>query len=197
MRKQLTKLTALAAVAMSALLALPTVAAADTWNERTLLTFSEPVMVTGATLPPGTYTFKLADVRGNRHTVQIFKGEGDELVTLTHAVPVRRERPTGDTILTFNPTEQGMPALKAWYYPHSSYGHEFIYSDAEARQIAERSKTIVLSGDVEDSDLSRGTLRLYHPGGTDAEWRTDAQTEREWSEWQQQRSAAAAHTRSR
>ena len=191
LRTQLRKLTALAAVAMSALLALPNGAAADTWNERTILTFSESIMIPGATLQPGTYTFKLADTRSNRHVVQVLKGEnGDELVATTHAVPVRRERPTGDTILTFNPTEKGIPALKAWYYSYSSYGHELIYSDEEARQIAERSKTIVLSGDVEDSDLSTGALRVYHPGGAQAEWRADARTEREWSEWQRQRSAA-------
>jgi hypothetical protein len=192
MRNPLTWLTALAAAAMSAVLALPTAAAADTWNERTLLSFSAPIMIPGATLQPGTYTFKLADVRSGSHTVQIFKGDGGELVTIAHAVPVRRERPAGDTILTFNPTERGIPALKAWYYPHSAYGHEFIYSDEEAKQIAERSKTIVLSGDVAHSDRSGGTLRLYHPEGTRSEWRADTQTEREWGDCRRERAARGA-----
>ena len=142
-------LTALAAVALSAVILAPSVAAADTWNERTELTFTEPVMIPSATLQPGTYTFKLADSNGSHHLVQIYKGEDmNDLVTLTQAVPIRRQQPTGETVLTFNPTEGGVPALKAWYYPHSSYGHEFIYPEEQARQIAARSKTSVLSVDV-------------------------------------------------
>jgi hypothetical protein len=44
---------------------------AQTWNERTILEFSEAVMVPGATLEPGRYLFRLADMRSNRHTVQV------------------------------------------------------------------------------------------------------------------------------
>lgn len=138
MRTELTRLTALAVVALSAVV-FPGNATADTWNERTELTFTQPVMIPGATLPPGTYTFKLADTDGSRHLVQVFEGELDEIVALTQAVPVRRQQPTGETILTFNPSDSGVPALKAWYYPNSAYGHEFIYPEKEAQRIAERS----------------------------------------------------------
>jgi hypothetical protein len=44
----------------------------DELNKQTFLTFSAPVQVPGATLPAGTYMFKLADLQGNRHVVQIF-----------------------------------------------------------------------------------------------------------------------------
>src|SRR5688572_30839001 len=137
--------TTITALCAAAVLAAPVLAVADTWNERTELTFSEPVMIPGATLQPGTYIFKLADSRGTRHLVQVYKRDGGELVTQTQALAVRRPEPLGETMLTFNPTDRGVPALKAWYYPHSSYGHEFIYPEAQARQIAERSKTIVLA----------------------------------------------------
>ena len=185
-RTQLKWLTALAVVAMSAVVP-ATSATADTWNERTELTFTEAVLIPGATLQPGTYTFRLANTHGSRHLVQIYKGELDEMIALTQAVPVRRLEPTGDTALTFNPSDSGTPALKAWYYPNSSYGHEFIYPEEEARRIAERSKTIVLSADIDGSDLSKGTLRLYHPQGNHTEWRADEDTEREWSAWQRRR----------
>ena len=184
-------LTALAAAAMSALLSLPVDAAADTWNERTELTFSEPVMIPGATLQPGKYIFELADSRGSRHMVQIFKAGDGEPIAMTQAIPIRRPTPQKDTILTFNPTERGTPALKAWYYPYSMYGHEFIYPEEQASQIAERSKTVVLSVDVNGTDLEKGTLRLYHPGGNRSEWRADAETDKEWAAWQRQRTANA------
>ena len=184
-------LTALAAAAMSAILSLPTHAAADTWNERTELTFSEPVMIPGATLQPGTYIFKLADSRGSRHMVQVFKADSREPIALTQAVPIRRPTEQRDTILTFNPTEGGIPALKAWYYPYSTYGHEFIYPEEQARQIAERSKTVVLSVDVNGTDMEKGTLHLYHPEGNRSEWRADAAIDKEWAAWQRQRATNA------
>ena len=47
-------------------------ARADEWNKKTILTFSGPVQIPGATLPAGAYVFKLADIPGNRHVVQVF-----------------------------------------------------------------------------------------------------------------------------
>ena len=173
-------------VAVAAALSLGSSASAQQWSERTVLTFSDPIMVPGATLRPGTYVFTLAQPNDSRHLVQIFR-EGDrEPLVLAHAVPIKRNEGRGDTMLTFNPTDRGVPALKAWYYAHSSYGHEFIYPENEARQIAERSKSIVLSADVEDTEDEQGTLRLYHPEGAHTEWRADAATQSEWQEWQAQ-----------
>jgi hypothetical protein len=48
------------------------VASADEWNEKTILTFTEPVMIPDATLQPGTYVFKLADTLAQRNLVQVF-----------------------------------------------------------------------------------------------------------------------------
>src|SRR2546430_17724033 len=47
-------------------------ARADEWNKKTILTFSGPVQIPGATLAEGTYVFKLADLQRNRHVVQAF-----------------------------------------------------------------------------------------------------------------------------
>ena len=65
-------------------------ARADEFNKQTFLTFSGPVQVPGATLPAGTYMFKLADLQGNRHVVQIFDKEGTKLYTTILAIPDQR-----------------------------------------------------------------------------------------------------------
>jgi hypothetical protein len=104
-------------------------AAADQWNERTVMKFSEAVMVPGATLQPGTYIFRLLDSDSSRHTVEIRK-EGEEPIAVIHAVPMKRQEARGEIVVKFNPTEAGSPpALKGWFYPGSLYGHEFVYSD--------------------------------------------------------------------
>jgi len=67
-------------------------AAAQQWNDRTILTFSEPMLVPGATLQPGTYVFRLVTSDSNRHVVKILKEDGGEFVTLPR--PSRRSGPT-------------------------------------------------------------------------------------------------------
>jgi hypothetical protein len=172
-------------VAVVGLMAAPA-AFANQWNERTIIDISEPVLVPGATLQPGRYVFKLLDSDSNRHVVQIFKnGDERQIITQVQAVPTKRQEAVGDTVLKFNPTATGTPALKAWFYPGSRYGHMFVYSDRQARDIASRTKTIVLSTDVEGSDMEKGTLHIYDAQGQRKSYTPDAQMEREWTEWNQ------------
>jgi len=166
------------------------------WNEKTILKFSEPVMVPGATLQPGTYVFKLMNSNVNRHLVQISTengGKGGKVVALAQAVPMKRLDPKGDVVLRFSPTATGSPpAIKGWFYPGSVYGHEFVYTDRQAKDIAQRTKTVVLSIDVPGSDLERGTLRVYNAEGIYGDWRGDPATMTEWREWASKRATAPA-----
>ena len=99
-------------VAVVGLMAAPA-AFANQWNERTIIEISEPVLVPGATLQPGRYVFKLLDSDSNRHVVQIFKnGDERQIITQVQAVPTKRQEAAGDTVLKFNPTATGTPALR-------------------------------------------------------------------------------------
>jgi hypothetical protein len=168
-----------------------TTAAADQWNDRTTLTFSAPVMIPGATLPAGKYVFELADAAGNRNLVRVVNETTGMVIAMPQAIPITRPEPSGDVVLQFNPTEPGVaPAMKAWFYPASRYGHEFVYPEEQARHIAERTKTVVLSVDVPGSDLERGVLHSVDATGRRAEWRGDPATMKEWETWQQGRAAA-------
>ena len=175
-----------------------TPAVADQWNDRISLTFSAPVMVPGATLPPGKYVFELVDSKSNRHLVRIRNEAGNFVAAQAQAVPMKRREPSGDAVLQFNPTDTSAPpAIKAWFYPGSLYGHEFIYPDEQARHIAERTKTVVLSVDVPGTDVEQGVLWNYDASGSRAPWRGDAETLREWSAWERARAAADPDERKR
>ena len=183
---------AMTIVALALVLVGPTLRA-DQWNDKTILTFSEPVMVPNATLPAGTYVFRLADVNGNRHLVRIFNEKEDELITTIQAIPTRRTTGSDDILLRFTPTTPGAPvALKAWFTADSTYGHEFVYPEDQAKQIAERTKSVVLSVDVPGTDLQKGTLRTVSPSGERTDWKGDAAVLNAWSAWQKDRSPAAA-----
>jgi hypothetical protein len=176
--------TGVMALAVAAALLIAHVASADQWSEKTILTFTEPVMIPGATLQPGSYVFKLVDSSTDRNLVEISNERTGQVITTTQAVPAARENISGDVVLKFSPTEPGTaPAIRAWFYPGSIYGHQFVYPDNQAREIAARTKTLVLSTDVPGTDLTKGTLYLYDAAGVRTNWHLDALLSNDWNRW--------------
>jgi hypothetical protein len=121
-------------------------ARADEWNKKTILTFSGPVQIPGATLPAGSYVFKLADIPGNRHVVQVFDKAEKKIFTTLLAVPNQRLEPSDKPIVLFSERASGTPqAVKVWFYPGETIGNEFVYPRSQAMKIARETHTRVLA----------------------------------------------------
>lgn len=106
-------------------------------NNRTVLSFPEPVEVPGKILPAGTYTFEMHDSGMNRHVIQIFDQGGTKLVALVLAIPDYRLTATDNTVIKFSEGPAGQPqAIRAWFYPGQTVGQEFVYSKTRARELA-------------------------------------------------------------
>jgi len=119
-------------------------ARADEWNQKTVLTFSQPVEMPGQILPAGTYVFKLANSQSDRHIVQIFNKNENHLFGTFLAIPSYRVRPSEKPIIRFEERAPGEPqAIKAWFYPSKNYGHEFVYPKPEAVALAKANNTPV------------------------------------------------------
>jgi len=132
-------------VAVGALALLPA-AKADPRNQKTVLTFSDPVEVPGQILPAGTYVFKLADTHAHRHIVQIFDKSQTHVFGTFIAIPDYRLHPADKTIIRFEERAEGSPqAIKAWFYPGRNYGHEFVYPKNKALELAKVNNTAVPS----------------------------------------------------
>ena len=123
-----------------------TSARADEWNKKTLLTFSGPVQIPGATLPAGTYVFKLADIPGNRHVVQVFDKDEKKIYTTMLAIPNQRLDASDKPIVLFSERASGSPqAVRVWYYPGERIGNEFVYPKSQAMKIAKETHQSVLA----------------------------------------------------
>jgi hypothetical protein len=150
---------ALACVA-SALLALPVSAAAQgPANQDTFFTFSQAVELPGTTLPAGTYFFQLADSPSNRHIVKVMSQDRTQLHATLLAIPYySNDRPSDEPQVRFMETPAqaasgaaGANAIKIWFYPGTSTGHEFIYPREQAMRIASRTGQSVLTTKTEES----------------------------------------------
>jgi hypothetical protein len=130
-------------------------ARADTWDKKTVVTFSQAVEVPGKILPAGTYTFRLLDSPSDRHIVQIFDADGTQIIATILAINNYRLEPTGETVMKFNETPGDSPeALRAWFYPGDNFGQEFVYPKVRAIQLAQTTKGIVPAVAVDSLDDS-------------------------------------------
>ena len=131
---------------------------AQTRNDKTVLTFSQPVEIPGHVLPAGTYTFKLLDSMSDRHIVQVFNADGSEIIATIMAISNHRLTATDDPVIRFTEVPMGSPeAIRAWFYPGDRVGQEFVYSKRRAAQLAKASKTAVPATTVDVADA--GALR--------------------------------------
>ena len=193
---------ALACVA-SAVLVLPfTAAAQGPANQDTFFTFSQSVELPGKTLPAGTYFFQLADSPSNRHIVKVMSQDRKELHATLLAIPFySNDRPSDKPEVRFMETPAqgstaaaGTNAIKIWFYPGNTTGHEFIYPRSQAMRIASRTGQPVLTTKTEeeisaeavvDTDLTRvdrggvdTAVDMSNRATTTAEVTTTASTER-------------------
>ena len=129
---------------------------ADDWNQKTVITFSQPVETPGvhikgwAVLPAGTYVFKLLGSPSDRHIVQIFNQDETVVYATVLAVPNYRLKATSKTVLTF---KRRRPANRTCCghgsNPGKNFGEEFVYPKGRALELAKITNSPVLYTPVE------------------------------------------------
>jgi hypothetical protein len=149
---------------------LSTSARADEWDRYTTVTFSAPVEIPGVhlkgyrVLPAGTYVFELMDSSAQRHIVQIFTKDKTKCLATILAIPNVRLKPPDKTVITFRERANGQPpALRAWFYPGSSIGDEFVYGKKEAKEIATATQTPVLYNNTDTDENTEVTTPIQRP----------------------------------
>ena len=147
----------------AAMLATSVNAGAQTRNQDTFFTFSQAVELPNKTLPAGKYFFQLMDSDSNRHIVKVMSEDRKDLLTTVMAIPYySNDRPSDEPQVRFleTPAQAGAAqtnAIKIWFYPGTSTGHEFIYPRSQALKIAARTGESVLTTKTEEesSELTR------------------------------------------
>jgi hypothetical protein len=132
-----------------------------TINKRRFLTFSGPVQVPGATLPAGTYVFRIANPA--RQTVwQVLDANERHVLAQFFIVQTgdrtiqERNHAHGKPVVRFHETPRGVaPPIKVLYYPTDHAGDVFLYPRAQAEQIAAITHQPVLAT---DSDPAKSPL---------------------------------------
>jgi hypothetical protein len=157
-------------------------------DQRTYFTFSAPFELPGGkTLPAGKYTFRILDSASNRHVVQILNETGTEVHTTLMAIPAQRQDPPSEPEIRFMETPANMPpAIRTWWYPGRTIGHEFIYPKEHARRLAAAQSEPVLtvagsassSDDMKTADLARVDAKGAETPAEEADVKAETTTAR-------------------
>jgi len=131
------------------LLLFTSVASADEYSKKTVVTINQPVIVAGVeqvTLQPGVYVIKLLDHSSNRNIVLFYNENQTKLFATVMAINNYRLFPTEKTVLKYWETPGGNPpALRAWFPPGERWGQEFVFPKVVALRIAEETGAKVLT----------------------------------------------------
>ena len=146
------------------------VAKADLWDKKTIITLNESLQIPRTTLSPGKYVLKLASSLANRHIVQVWNEDETHLITTILAIPNYRLEPTGKTEFVFWETPKGLPvALKAWFYPGDNFGQEFAYSKGEFARIQAAMNPITVPTAETVAATERAQVVAPSPSATQSE----------------------------
>ena len=154
-----TKLFMACALAFVVSLAGTSAGAQEPTNQITYFTFSAPFELPGGkTLPAGRYVFKIVDSPSNRHIVHVMSQDQKQMHATLMAIPAQRQDPANEPEVRFMEAEANTaPAIRTWWYPGRSIGHEFIYPKDQARRLAARQSEGVLT--VSDDSATEDQMR--------------------------------------
>lgn len=115
-------------------------------DQKTIVTFNQPVDIPGKVLTPGTYVFKLLDAAGSRDVVQVLDKNETKVITTFLALPTEMSKPPEKPFIRFKEQAPGAPpAIEAWFYPGNTIGHEFVYPRQHASELAKANNQNVAS----------------------------------------------------
>jgi hypothetical protein len=140
---------------------------AGQWDKKTVVDWNEPTLVGSAELSPGRYALHLVDVPGNRHVVQFMNEREDKVFATVLALPNLRLQTTDKSEFSWWETPRGNPrALRAWFYPGDSFGHEFVYPKGLAVKIArDTSRPVLTAPSAIESELGKTPVTEVEKSG--------------------------------
>jgi hypothetical protein len=115
-------------------------------DQKTIVTFNQPVDIPGKVLTPGTYVFKVLDLAGSRNVIQVLDKNETHVIATFIALPTEMSKPPEKPFVRFKEQAAGAPpAIEAWFYPGNTIGHEFVYPRREASELAKANNQNVAS----------------------------------------------------
>lgn len=106
---------------------------AQTIDERSVFSFSEPVHIPGKVLEPGRYMFRIADWDTGRRVVQVLSEDMTQVHGLVFTDRVLRANAPATPEVSLGEAPEGEPrSISTWWVAGDPYGRSFLYVPGDA-----------------------------------------------------------------
>lgn len=134
---------------------------------------TEPTDVGGKVLQPGTYVIRVIRAADSRNKVQVWSQDQKKLYTTVLTIPHQlkpNETMPSTMFVFYEPTANHPRALRTWFAknPVGDYGHDIVYPEGRAKQIAVASNIPVVSypDTVVETEIATAPLTIQTPQAT-------------------------------
>jgi hypothetical protein len=143
-------------------------AVAQSENENSTFTVTEPLEVGLFTLQPGTYLIRVVMRASDRYTIQVTDVERTKVFATTLTVPHenRQGEAISSTRYVYYPATPGHGrALRTWFPRDSDHGHDIVYPTRRAMELASVAKepVIAVPDAVQEAELPTAKLAVVTP----------------------------------
>lgn len=150
-----------------AVAAAPT-AFAQSEREQSNFTVTEPLDVGTLTLQPGTYNIQVVQIDANRNMIRVMDTDQKKLYTtvLTRPYPILMSDVIPESRYVVWSTPPGQPSvLRTWFPRDRSIGHEIIFSESRAKELAAlaNDRVIAIPDRVAEAEYRTAPLYVVSP----------------------------------
>ena len=146
------------------------VAQGTTLEQKTDVTISAPMQIPSGVLQPGHYTFQINTLPSGQTSVIQIRDDSGKVIANLMTINDYRITPTDKTVITYSERAKNQPpAVRAWFYPGETFGHEFAYPKTEATLLADTNNVNVPSiPDTASGDVTSAEVTTVAPDTTPA-----------------------------
>lgn len=143
-------------------------ALAQSQPEAATFVVTEPLDVGTITLQPGTYVIKVVKIDSNKDMLRVMDAEQTKIYTtvLTRPYPITMGEVIPENRYVVWSTPPGQPrVLRTWFASDRSIGHEIVYSQRRAGELAAMAKepVIAVPDEVTESTYATAPLLVVTP----------------------------------
>jgi len=144
------------------------VAYAQSNNENSTFTVTEPLDVGGFTLQPGTYLIKVVMLASDRNSIQVTNVEQTKVFAnvLSTPHPIRADEVVPSSRYIYYATAPGQPkALRTWFARDTEKGQDIIYPKRRAMELAAAAKepVIAIPDEVKEAEYKSVPIAVVTP----------------------------------
>jgi hypothetical protein len=127
-------------------------AQADDQDKTAKIELKSPTQISGTTLKPGTYVFKLSGSDSGWNIIKVYNADQSSLITTVLAYPNPKLQRTGDeqVLMYSHAPKSGTHVMKGWFFDGENEAQQWAYPNTIAEKIGKANNDRIPTTGTDD-----------------------------------------------